>query len=371
MPASSAPPPSGPRRGGRGTNRGSALFRLRFGFIVIAMVLSVFGVRLVQLQGIDPKSYAAMAAAEGMVEVTLPARRGAILDRNGQPLASSVDGMMVVADPSMTRERAPELATLLARRLDVDYIETLTRLRKPDTRFQYIARRVPSTLATEVLREAADLGFKGLDTRDDPVRDYPAKDVAANLIGFMGGEGHPLAGLELTFDELLSGKDGSARYEVGGGNRIPLGESTTVKPRNGRDLRLTIDADLQWYVQRVLRSTVENAGGESGIAVVMDSHTGEILSLADHPTFDANAPLSTGDADLGSRAMSDVYEPGSVEKVLTVAALLDAGKVTPTTRIKVPPQLRRADRVINDYWKHDALRLTLTGVLAKSSNIGT
>ncbi|WP_372727284.1 peptidoglycan D,D-transpeptidase FtsI family protein [Nocardioides sp.] len=366
-----APRPAGRgRTGPRGSLRGSPHLRLRVGFIVIAMVLSVFGARLVQLQGIDPNSYAAMAAADGMVEVELPAERGDILDRNGEPLAGSVDGRMVVADPYMTRDQAPALAKFLSRKLDVDYFTTLRRLRTPDSRFQYIARRVPSTLATDVVTAAADAGFKGIGMRRDPIRDYPAGDVAANVIGFMGTD-EPLGGLERTFDAQLAGKDGSARYEIGGGNRIPLGDSTIVRAVDGVDLQTTLDQDLQWYAQRVLRQTVEDSRGDSGIAIVMDTRTGEILALADHPTFDANAPLESPEADLGSRAMSDVYEPGSVGKVLTAAGLIDAGKVTPRTRLTVPGRLSRQDRSIKDWFPHDLIRLTLAGVIAKSSNIGT
>ena len=350
--------------------RGSPLFRLRFGFVVIAMVLSVFGARLVQLQGVDPNAYAEMAAAEGMVEVELPARRGDILDRNGEPLAASIDGLMVVADPLLTADKAPELAKFLARRLDVDYFTILPRLREDGSRFEYIARRVPSTLATEVVEEAVKEGFEGLDTRQDPVRDYPAGDVGANMIGFVGTD-EALGGFERTFDAQLAGKDGTARYAVGGGNRIPLGESTVVPPTNGNDLRTTIDLDLQWYAQRVLRQTVEDARADSGFAVVMHTETGEIMALADHPTFDASDPLQAPEADLGSRAMSDVYEPGSVEKALTLSALIDSGEVTPRTRIVVPPELRRDGRVIGDWFTHGRIRLTLAGVLALSSNIGT
>ncbi len=350
--------------------RGSPQFRLRFGFIVIAMVLSIFGGRLVQLQGIDPKAYAAMAAADGMVEVDLPAERGDILDRNGQPLADSVEGLMVVADPYMTRDQAPALAKILARRLNVDYFETLRRLRMPDSRFQFIARRVPSTLATSVVADLRAAEFKGIATRRDPIRDYPTRDVAANVIGFLGTD-EALAGLERTFDDQLAGTDGSTRYEIGGGNRIPLGESTIVKPVDGQDLHTTLDQDLQWYTQRVLRQTVEDARGDSGVAIVMDSLTGEILALADHPTFDANAPLESLKEDLGTRSMIDFYEPGSVQKVLTISALIDAGKVTPRTRLKVPASLQRQDRSISDWFPHDLIRLTLAGVVAKSSNIGT
>jgi len=358
-----------PRRP-RGSLRGSPLFRLRFGFIAIAMVLSVFGVRLVQLQGIDPKAYAEMAAAEGIEEVSLPAVRGDILDRNGEPLARSVEGLMVVADPELTTDQAPEMAKFLANRLGADYFTILPRLREEGSRFEYIARRVPSTVAMKVLDEAAELGYEGLDTWRDPVRDYPAEDVAANLVGFVGTD-EPLAGFERTFDTLLAGTDGSARYQVGGGNKIPLGENTVVDPVNGQDLHTTLDLDLQWYAQRVLRQTVEDAQADSGLAVVLDSQTGEILTLADHPTFDASDPLVADKEDLGSRAMNDVYEPGSVEKVLTVAGLLDAGKVTPRTRLRIGPELRRDGRIINDWFPHGSIRLTMAGVIAKSSNIGT
>nr|WP_246416027.1 penicillin-binding protein 2 [Nocardioides luti] len=359
----------GPRRP-RGSLRGAPHLRLRFGFIIIAMVLSVFGARLVQLQGIDPKSYAAMAAAEGVVEVVLPAERGDILDRNGQPLADSVEGLMVVADPYMTTDKAPELAKFLSQRLDVDYFSTLKKLRAKGSRFEFIARRVPSTKATDVVQAAAAAGFKGIATRRDPVRDYPAGDVAANLIGFMGTD-EPLGGFERTFQTQLAGKDGSSRYDVGGGNRIPLGDSTIRKAVDGQDLHTTIDQDLQWYTQRVLRQTVQASRGDSGVAIVMDTRTGELLSLADYPTFDANAPLEANEDDLGSRAISDVFEPGSVEKVLTLSSLIDAGKVTPHTELKVPGVLTREDHPIRDWFPHDLIRLTLAGVIAKSSNIGT
>ena len=366
------------------SRRGAPHVRLRIGFVVIAMVLSIFGARLVQLQGIDPRSYAAMAAAEGMVDVVLPAERGEITDRFGEPLADSVDGLMVIADPQLvntdedgnTVDRAPELAKFLANKLDLDYFTILPRLRAQDSRFQYIARSVPATLATQVVARAQALGFDGLTTRRDQVRTYPADDVAANLVGFLGtpdddGNARPLAGLERTFDGLLSGTDGSARYTVAGGAKVPLGESTVTKAVDGQDLHTTIDRDLQWYAQRVLRQTVQDAGGDSGVAVVMDARTGQTLALADFPTFDANAPLESPEADLGARSISDVYEPGSVEKVLTMSALIDAGKVTDKTRLLVPGSLARQDRVIHDWFPHDVIRLTLAGVLAKSSNIGT
>jgi cell division protein FtsI (penicillin-binding protein 3) len=142
--------------------RASPQLRLKVGFIFIAMVLSLFAARLVQLQGVDPDQYAEMAAAEGSVDVILPATRGEILDRNGEPLAESIDGRMIVADPSLTSEDAPELATFLAQRLDLDYFRVLERLRVEDSRFQYVARQVPTRLATDVVAEAEEKGFVGL-----------------------------------------------------------------------------------------------------------------------------------------------------------------------------------------------------------------
>ncbi len=352
--------------------RGSSHVRLRVGLVLIAMLLSLFGARLFQLQGVDSKAYAARADASGLVTVTLPATRGSILDRDGVPLAESVSGMMVVADPTRTAGDAEAIAKIIAARLQLDYFEVLEKLTKEGTRFVYIDRRVPSTVATTLVEELESKEYVGVDTRPDPLRTYPAGDVAANLIGFLGDDADEVSGgLERNFDKLLAGRDGTETYEVGGGNRIPLGDNSRVEAVDGKDLRLTIDRDVQWYAQRLLRTTVEQTRAQSAAAVVMDSRTGELLALADYPTFDPSAPGKARKSDLGSRAISDVYEPGSVEKVLTAAALLDAGKVSPTTRIKVPSELPVLDRTIGDWFDPGLMRLTLAGVIARSSNIGT
>ena len=197
------------RRGaaGQGTlsRRGSAPLRLRTGFLFIALVLSFFGARLIQLQGVEPAKYATLAASTGgTVTVELPAQRGDIFDRNGRALAESVAGRMVVADPLQTRAVAPQLARFLAKRLPIDYFNTLHALSQQDTRFAYIARRVPADQAIRVVNEATQAGYKGLATRNDPLRSYPDHDVASNLVGFMGTDG-PLAGLELSFNKQLAG----------------------------------------------------------------------------------------------------------------------------------------------------------------------
>ena len=358
----------------RGASRGAPMLRLRVGFVLVAIVLSFFGARLVQLQGVDPGSYAAMAAAEGAVRVPLAAERGDILDRNGIPLAGSVNGKMVIADPALTAERASELARVLSDELSVDYFKTLTALRgrKEGSRYEYVARRVPSTLAGDTLATLDAAGFEGISLQDDPIRDYPAGDVAANLIGYMGID-EPLGGFERTFDTQLAGVDGEATWQSnsGKGVRIPLRESTLRAALDGAPLRTTIDRDLQWFTQKVLAQAVQQYRAESGAAMVMDTRTGETLALADVPTFDANKPTEADKQDLGSRAMSDTYEPGSVEKVLTVSSLIDAGRAFPRQRFKVPPNLARQDRVIGDWFDHGTIRLTLAGIIAKSSNIGT
>lgn len=363
--------------------RGSPRLRLQVGLLLIAMVLSVFAVRLVQLQGLDPGSYAEMAAAEGSQQVVLPATRGEILDRNGEALAESIDGRMIVADPQVTEPVAPQLATFLAKRLKVDYIDTLTKLRAKGSRFQYIARQVPASRAEKAVADAAekfkdDKGrpFAGLMTERDPIRVYPGDDVAANLLGFLGtpendGTARALAGLEDSFNTYLSGKDGEARYEVGAGNQIPLGDNTLRPAVDGKNLKLTIDRWLQYYTQRVLQQTVVRSGGDSGIAVIMDSRTGGLLVLADYPTYDASNPYDYAEDLYKSSALTDVYEPGSVEKVLTLSSLIDAGLGFKEQKFQVPGQLNRQDRPIGDYWDHGTIRLTLAGVLAKSSNIGT
>lgn len=356
---------------------------MQIGFVLIAMVMSVFAVRLVQLQGIDPRDYAQMAAAEGSQIVALPATRGEILDRNGEPLAESVDGRMIVADPAVTAAVAPELATFLARRLGVDYFETLERLRTEGSRFQYVARQVPASKAEKVVADVAekwtdekDRPFAGLMTERDPLRIYPNNDVAANLLGFLGtpkddGSAQALAGLEDSFNNYLSGTDGEARYEVGAGNQIPLGDNTVTPAVDGKDLRTTIDRDLQFYAQRVLQQTVVRSAGKSGIAVIMDSRTGELLALADYPTYDVSDPYRYPESLYKSSAITDVYEPGSVEKVLTVSSLVDAGLAFKEQKFRVPGKLNRQDRPIGDYWDHGTIKLTLAGIVAKSSNVGT
>ena len=255
------------------------------------MVLSVFGARLVQLQGVDPDSYAAMAAAEGTVDVVLPAERGDILDRNGEPLADSVDGLMVVADPLMTADEAPEIARFLDRRLDVDYIDTLERLRDRGSRFEYIARRVPSTLANDVAHRGRGPRLRGALDRRDPVRTYPAARRGRQPGRLHRHRRGASAASSEVFDRHLSGTDGSARYEVGAGNRIPLGDNTDG-PRGRRPgpAARPSTATCSGTPSGCSAQAVEDAGGDSGIAVVMDTRTGEMLAAGRLPDVRRRRP---------------------------------------------------------------------------------
>jgi cell division protein FtsI (penicillin-binding protein 3) len=340
--------------------------------LAAAFVLSIFAARLVQLQGIDPEAYATMAAAAGATTVTVQADRGAITDRFGQPLAETVQGSMLVADPSMTSDQATRIAALLHQRLDLDYINLVNTLRTPDSRFAYLARQLPPGKADAIMAELEGRGLAGVFNYRDPIRDYPGRDVAGNLVGFVGADGTGMAGLEYAYNHELAGVDGSETYETGpGGARIPLASSSVVQPRPGTGLQLTIDRDLQWYVQRRLATAVEQTGGDSGAAVVLDPRTGQLLALADVPSVDSADPSTGGHELLGSRAVQDMYEPGSVEKVLTFGSLIDAGYVSPRTKVTVPSELHVGSNTIHDWFSHGTEQLTTSGVLAISSNIGT
>lgn len=347
-------------------------FRLWSSFCVVAFVLSLFAARLVQLQGIDDNDYAALSAREGARTVTIEAPRAEIFDRNMVALAETVDASKIVADPTDAHGDATEIATILHRRLGADYIETVALLRKTDTRYVELVGPVEPEKAAAVVEFLQKSNHPGVYVDDDTLRTYPAGDVAANIVGFVTDEGSGGAGIESAFEQTLAGQDGSATFEVAAdGQQLPLADSTVEDPEVGTGVQLTIDQDLQFLAQRRLTQAVADAGGTSGIAVVMDVKTGQLLALADTPTFDPNERTLSPPTTYGSRALQDVYEPGSVQKVLTFAALINGGYVTPRTKVTVPPVLPRANTTINDYFSHGTLRLTATGVLAKSSNIGT
>lgn len=358
-----------PRRGR--ARLGSTSFRLWSAFCVVAIVLTLYAGRLVQLQGIDAADYAAMALAQGSETITLDAPRASIYDRNGAPLAESIAAAQLVADPTYTTKNAVAIATRLHQWLHLDYLSTLALLQKPRTRYVQLARHLDPTVASKVVSQLDAANLPGVYQDKDTQRIYPAGSVGANLVGFVGADGNGLAGFENSLNSQLRGRNGSATFETVDGQQLPLAASTVVQPKDGTGVRLTIDQDLQFLAQQRVAQAVRAYGAKSGAAVIMDVKSGQLLALADYPSFNPNHFAQANPANYGSRAIQDAYEPGSVEKIVTFSSLLNAGYIKPTTKVTVPPELTIGPDTIHDAEPHGTLQLTAAGVLAESSNIGT
>ncbi|UYM05359.1 peptidoglycan D,D-transpeptidase FtsI family protein [Solicola gregarius] len=340
---------------------------------MIAFLLSLFAARLFQLQGVDANAYAAKAAEEGTQKIALHAERGEILDRDGEALATSIDAWAITADPTMTDDDAPKIAAILARKLDLDYFTLVEKLRQADTQFVYLAHQVPTWKADKAIEAVESAGFTGVFRNErEPLRTYPGGTLAANTLGIVNADGLGGAGLEREYDSELAGEDGEATYEVSpSGERIPLADSTVKEPEPGTDVVTTIDRDLQWYAQQRLQQAVHETSSDWGVVIVKDVKTGEVLALSQLPTFDANDPGSITPDNMNARAVQNVYEPGSVQKVITMAALADQGLVNPRTKVRVPGSMTLDGFTIGDYWGHGTLNLTAAGIIGLSSNMGT
>ena len=348
---------------------------MRACLVVVVALFVIFGLRLFQIQGLDTKAYAAMAIEAGTAKNLVPAPRGEILDRNGKDLATSVGGMTITADPSMTAKNAPRIARILVEELGakrVDYFDTIDKLRKPDSRFIYLEKSVPAWTAKKAVAAVREAGFTGVFSTKESIRAYPGGSLAANLIGFVDGSGKGVQGLEQQYDEQLDGEDGSSTFEVSPtGQRIPMADSTVKEMVPGGDVLSTIDRDLQWFGDQRLADAVRTSSSDWGLAITMDVRTGQIVQMSQAPTFNPDKRTAMSDYNTVSRAVQNVYEPGSVLKVVTMASLADRGKITPETPIVVPSGMTIDKFKIGDYWKHGVLHLTAAGVLAKSSNLGT
>lgn len=348
--------------------------RLRTCTVLVFVIFGLFGARLFQIQGLDASAYAAASVAAGTATKTDPAPRGAILDRNGQQLATSVDGLTLTADPSMTAADAPQIARILSEKLGdkIDYFDTIDKLRTPDSRFVYLVRDIPKWTADVALDALTEAKLTGVFTEKENLRTYPGGSLAANLLGYVNGAGEGVAGLERLYDKTLTGTDGSSTYEMSPtGQRIPMADSTVVAMVPGQNVKTTIDRDLQWYADQRLADAVRASSSDWGLAITMDVKTCQIVQMSQAPTFDADARTGMEDANTVSRAVQTVYEPGSVMKTITMAALADQGKIKADTPIKVPSSLTIDKFRIGDYWEHGTLNLTAAGVIALSSNLGT
>jgi cell division protein FtsI (penicillin-binding protein 3) len=335
-------------------------------FAVLALALGGVATRLVLLQVRDGRTYGSLAAEQRVRRITLPAERGTLYDRSMHELALSLPAKAVYADPALIADPSA-VAVRLASVLDVPPGRLLKALRA-GSRFEYLARRVDLDRAAEV--EA--LGIPGIGLLDEPHREYPGGRLAAQVLGFVGVDGTGLAGLELQYEDVLAGRPGEVVVEQDpDGLAIPQGLSRTVPPRRGRDLVLTLDRDVQFQAERALADAIRTNGAAGGTVIVLDPATGDVLAMATRPGFDANEFAAAAPAATRNRSVTDVYEPGSVNKVITAAAALEEGVITPHQRLWVPSRIAVADRVFHEAHPHPTMAMTLTDVIAQSSNVGT
>ena len=342
--------------------------RRRLGLATLALfaVFVLYASQLVKIQAVQADELAQTGFAKRQREVTVPAMRGAITDVNGIALATTVPAFNLTIDQTRIvdhKATAKQLAPILG----IDHKLILERL-SGDQKFVYLARSV----TPQIWDRVAKLKLGGIYSERTTRRVYPYAELAGNVIGFVGTDGHGLAGLEAGLESVLAGKDGLMRYEGGAaGRRIPATDFRTEAAIAGTGVRLSIDRDLQYVAQNALAKKVKEANADWGSVVVLEPATGRLLALASVPTVDLNNPLQSSITDRKNRAVTDMFEPGSTGKLMTFAAALEEKAITPTSKIKVPPRLPRPSKVFNDHTPHGHLRLTANGVLAKSSNIGT
>jgi cell division protein FtsI (penicillin-binding protein 3) len=337
---------------------------------VALLVLFVVGfsgivVRLVQLQVRDAPSYQALARDQRVRTIPLPAVRGSVFDRNGQELALSLPAKAVYADPRLV-SRPAATARIVADTLKLDFAEVYAAFHRPGP-FVYLARGLdPETSAALEARRLPGIGFLS-----ESHRYYPANDLAPQVLGFVGVDGAGLAGLELEYQSLLAGRPGHQVVEADPrGLLIPQGTNDDVPPVPGNDLVLTIDRELQYRAQTALARAVRRNHAKGGTVIVMDPRSGEILAMADYPWFDPNRFTKGDEQALRNRAVTDAYEPGSVNKVITAAAALEEKVLTLNQRLKIGSSYRLYTKTFRDAHSHPTRAMTLADIIAYSSNVG-
>ncbi len=345
--------------------------------VVIALVLAAFTGRLVWIQGIAGPAIAAEALDSRLWTVSLLGQRGQITDATGVPLAVSVERYDISVNQKIVakfrgKDGVPDgpagVATLLAPLLGMNVAELGGDL-VGDSSFKYLVKGVEPAVA----REIRALRINGVNIDKVADRVYPKGTLAGNVLGFVNSDGQGLQGLEYVLDEHLAGAAGSLTYEHGlGGQQIPGGYSEQTPATTGDAARLTLLADVQWKAQEAADAQQAATGAASVAIVVLDARTGEVLALADSGSIDPNDPGEAGGGAL-SRSVSDVFEPGSTGKIITMSALLQEGLTTPTEGFEVPDRLELPNGagVVKDSHDHGVMRLTTTGILAESSNVGT
>jgi cell division protein FtsI/penicillin-binding protein 2 len=339
----------------------------RIRLLLVALVLALAGTlaRAVWLQGVRAEPLSLLAATQQRQTVELPARRGTLFDRNGVPLAVGEQATTAFADPTLI-ENAGAVAAAAERTLGVDG-ETLYPLLTDKSRaFVYLRRKADAEDAAALAaRELAGVGFYTEERRA-----YPQGSVAAQVLGFAGADNVGLAGLELSLDRALRGRAGRETVV-----RDPVGRVVDVlsetEQRRGGDVFLTLDHRIQAQAEDVLRRTVRQWGAKAATAIVLDPRSGEVLAMANAPSFDANRFGDVSPNLQRNRAVTDTYEPGSTFKLITVAGVLSEGLVSPRTPFTLAPTIHVADRIIGEHEPRGTETMSVSRILSQSSNIGT
>ena len=339
-------------------------------FVMACLVLAFTGLaaRAAWVQVIDNDFFLRQGEVRFARTLELPANRGRILDRNGLILASSVPAASIWAIPEDVEKNTPEdLAKLpqLAKLMDMP-LEQLKKKLSEDKSFVWVKRQ----LDWEVGQKIKELGIKGVYQSREYKRQYPEGEAAAHIVGFTNVEDKGQEGMELAFENDLAGRKGSRRVIKDRLGRVVEGVGEEIPPIDGRDIQLSVDSKIQFFAYQKLKEQVIAHKAVGGSVVVMDAKTGELLALANYPSFDpANRKRLTGE-QLRNRAITDVFEPGSTMKPITVGIALESGKFKPTSIVDTTPgRINVTGSTISD--THNYGVLTVEGVIQKSSNVGT
>ncbi len=361
------------RRAARAGGSGSGGFD--HGISVIQVLFLVFfaavALRLVWLQVFQARELADAAEARRTNVMTLYARRGTIYDRNGNVLAMSVDCKTIYANPQDI-ENPARIAQILASALGgtaAGYMGDLT----ADTTFIYIEQKVDIEVAERIREQLDAEDLVGIYFLDDTKRVYPYGQTAGQILGVVGTDGEGLTGLEYYYEDILRGEDGQMIVEEGiGGVPIAGGASQIVEAKNGTDIVISIDINLQEKAEAALAEAVETYESESGSVMVTNPQTGEILCVASTPYANLEDLSRTSAESLNLKLVTDSYEPGSVFKALTIAIAINNGLVTPSTVLTVPPTVLVGDDYVYEHIDRDYdVQLTVRDILAQSYNTGT
>lgn len=333
---------------------------------VMTVAFTAIFVRLTVLQVSQASSFRDRALDQRIRTVELSAVRGQIRDRNGEPLAISLEARDVYADPRYVQDpwaTAAALAPLLEVQT-TDLVELLTR----DTTFVYLARQVDRDLADRI----EELGLPGIGFLEASRRYYPAGSLAAQVLGFVGIDGEGLSGLEVRYEDLLAGEAGERTQEIDPhGQPIVGGIDVERPPIAGSAVQTTIDREFQFQAEQALAEAVRQNRARGGTVIVMDPNTGDVLAMASHPSFDPNDFDASKRGSYRNRAVTDAFEPGSTNKVITAAAAIDRRAIGLRHELSVPWRMDVEEFTIHDAHEHGIQRMTIGDIIAGSSNIGT